>query len=81
MRSVTASLRSMSAKIAHRSSFLQGTHNLLCSSIPRVAALSVKKLPRSARALTTMAASSYKYVVLGGGNSSGCGSWDVYDKL
>ena len=63
----------MSAHIAHKSSFLQGTHALLSSKIPRIACLSAKTLSplRSARALTTMAASSYKYVVLGGGNSSG----------
>ena len=63
----------MTAQIAARTPSVKGHSHTAFFSSPSIAALSQVKgrVLRSARALTTMAASNYKYVVLGGGNASG----------
>ena len=62
---------SLSLGLVKRTPFLQGQTHFLSTGLP--ALLPCRRLGalRSARALTTMAADSYKYVVLGGGNASG----------
>ncbi len=71
--SILEALARMTAQVARRTPFVKGDSQRLFLASPNIAALSQVRgrVLRSARALTTMAASSYKYVVLGGGNSSG----------
>ena len=63
----------MTAQIAARTPSVKGHNHTASFRSPSIAALSQVRgrVLRSARALTTMAASNYKYVVLGGGNASG----------
>ena len=63
----------MTAQIAFRTPLVRGSNRTYFTGSPSIAPLSAVRgrVLRSARALTTMAASSYKYVVLGGGNASG----------
>lgn len=71
--SIPEAFARMTAQVASRTPFVKGNSQRLFSASPNIAALSQVRgrVLRSARALTTMAASSYKYVVLGGGNASG----------
>ena len=71
--SIPGAFARMTAQVASRTSFVKGNSQRLFSASPTIAALSQVRgrVLRSARALTTMAASPYKYVVLGGGNASG----------
>lgn len=73
LRVDSTSICSMTAQVAIRTPFVKGSNQRYIAGSPSIAALSQTRgrVLRSARALTTMAASSYKYVVLGGGNASG----------
>ena len=63
----------MSTYVVNRTAVFQQQKRFLSSGLPSLVLRQhrIPALTRSARSLTTMAAETFKYIVLGGGNSSG----------